>query len=285
MMLSSPTWIRLGEVRQFVDTEDAAVAARDQAVMDGQLVGQVAPLGDLDRVHLADQIGDRDVGGGQFLAVALLPPDPAEERAIALLGEHFLALAGDRRERVLRDLRGLQDRDLVVEQHQQRSNEPRLGLAALAQEDDVLPGPRGRFPARGRRCRRSPGCPETSVPCGAAWRSGSCASRRAPAARCSHSSAVRRPCVVCLPWPGIPPAPPAPRESSGVIRAVPRLRRARQHPRHLISCETRQGADLPPRIEYSGFPHSPQPADLAHPRRRLHGGGRRSRPRRRRHPP
>ncbi len=39
--------------------------------MDRLLVGQVAALGDLDRVDLADQIGHRDVGRGELLAVAL----------------------------------------------------------------------------------------------------------------------------------------------------------------------------------------------------------------------
>ena len=56
----------LGEVGQLVDGEDAAVRARDQAVVDGQLVGEVAALGDLDRVDLADQVGDGDVGVASF---------------------------------------------------------------------------------------------------------------------------------------------------------------------------------------------------------------------------
>ena len=51
----------LGEVGQLVDREDPAVRARDQAVVEGQLVAQVAALGDPDRVDLADQVGDRDV--------------------------------------------------------------------------------------------------------------------------------------------------------------------------------------------------------------------------------
>ena len=61
-----------GQVRQLVDREDAAVGARDQAVVDGQLVAEVAALGDLDRVHLADQVGDGDVWRGELLAVALV---------------------------------------------------------------------------------------------------------------------------------------------------------------------------------------------------------------------
>ena len=60
----------LGEVGQLVDRDDAAVGARDEPVVEGQLVGQVAALGDLDRVDLADEVGDRDVGRGELLGVA-----------------------------------------------------------------------------------------------------------------------------------------------------------------------------------------------------------------------
>ena len=56
--------------------EDAAIGARDEAVVDGRRVGQVAALGDLDRVDLADQVGDGDVGRGQLLGVAAVARQP-----------------------------------------------------------------------------------------------------------------------------------------------------------------------------------------------------------------
>ena len=59
----------LGEVGQLVDREDAAVAVRDQPVVERQLVGQVAALGHPDRIHLADQVGDRDVGRRELLSI------------------------------------------------------------------------------------------------------------------------------------------------------------------------------------------------------------------------
>jgi hypothetical protein len=68
----------LGEVGQLVDGEDAPVGAGHQAVVEGELVGQVAALGDLDGVDLADEIGDGGVGGGQLLAVALVAMDPVD---------------------------------------------------------------------------------------------------------------------------------------------------------------------------------------------------------------
>src|SRR5205823_4332349 len=48
-----------GEVGQLVDGEDAAVGARQEAVVDGQLVREeVAAAGGLDRVNVADDVGD-----------------------------------------------------------------------------------------------------------------------------------------------------------------------------------------------------------------------------------
>ena len=75
----------LGEVRQLVDREDAAVRARDQAVVERQLVAQVAALGDADRVDLADQVGDRDVGRRELLGVAPVARQPVDRRLVAVL--------------------------------------------------------------------------------------------------------------------------------------------------------------------------------------------------------
>ena len=66
----------LGKVGQLVDGEDAAVGARDQAVVNRQLVGEVAALGDPDRVDLADEVGDRDVRRRQLLAETAVAADP-----------------------------------------------------------------------------------------------------------------------------------------------------------------------------------------------------------------
>ncbi len=68
----------LGQVGQLVDAEDAAIGARHQAIGDGQLVGEIAALGHFDRVDLADQIGDGDVGRGQLLAVARVARQPGD---------------------------------------------------------------------------------------------------------------------------------------------------------------------------------------------------------------
>ena len=74
----------LGEVGQLVDRDDPAVGPRDEPVVEGQLVGQVAALGDLDRVDLADQVGDRDVGRRQLLGVAPVAGQPVDRGRVAV---------------------------------------------------------------------------------------------------------------------------------------------------------------------------------------------------------
>jgi len=81
----------LGQVGKLVDGEDAAVDPRDQAVVQGQLVGEIAPFGHLDRVDLADQIGDRGVGRGQLLAVALGAVEPLDGGLVTLVSDRSRA--------------------------------------------------------------------------------------------------------------------------------------------------------------------------------------------------
>ena len=55
-----------------------AVRARDEPVVEGQLVGQVAALGDLDRIDLADEVRDRDVRRRELLRVAPVARQPVD---------------------------------------------------------------------------------------------------------------------------------------------------------------------------------------------------------------
>ena len=130
----------LGEVRQLVDREDPAVGARDQAVVEGHLVAEVAALGDPDRVDLADQVGDRDVRRRQLLGVAALARQPVDRGRVAVLGDDREGARRDRSRRVVVQLAAADDRDRVVEQADQEAGESGLRLAALAEEDEVLAG-------------------------------------------------------------------------------------------------------------------------------------------------
>jgi hypothetical protein len=129
------------EVRQLVDREDAAVGARHDAEVDDLLVGVRAPLGrGLDRVDVADQVGDRDVRRRELLAVALLARDPGDRGRIALLGESAASVLRDRREGVLAELASRDRRDLRVEEGDEHAEQARLRLAAQPEEQQVVPG-------------------------------------------------------------------------------------------------------------------------------------------------
>ena len=89
----------LGEVRELVDGEDPPVRAGNEPVVDRELVGEVAALGHLDGVDLADQVGHRGVRRGQLLAVAFAPVHPGDRRVVAGLGDQ---VTGDARHRLVR---------------------------------------------------------------------------------------------------------------------------------------------------------------------------------------
>ena len=128
----------LGEVGQLVDREDAAVGARHEAVVKGEFVGQVATLGHLDRVDLADQVGDRRVGRGQLLAEPLAAMHPVDRRVVAEFLDQIASVFRNGVVRIVIDLATCDDRHPLVEQPGERTDHARLGLTALAEEDHVV---------------------------------------------------------------------------------------------------------------------------------------------------
>ena len=70
-----------GEVRQLVDGEDAAVGPRQQPVVHRQLAGELqARLRRLDRIDVADHVGDRDVWRRQLFHVPRVARQPGDRR-------------------------------------------------------------------------------------------------------------------------------------------------------------------------------------------------------------
>ena len=106
----------LGEVGQLVDREDAAVGARDEAVVHGLGVAERAALRHLDRVDVADEVADAGVRRRQLLAEALAAVLPVDRELVALLGQQGLAARADRGVRVIVDLAAGDDRRPLVEQ-------------------------------------------------------------------------------------------------------------------------------------------------------------------------
>ena len=128
-----------GEVGQLVDREDAAVRARQQPVVHRQLVGELqAGARGLDRIEVADEVGDRDVGRRQLLDVARVAVEPGDRQVVARLPDARAARRAERRQRVVMDLAARDDRDRLVEQTDERAQDAALRLAAQAEQDEVV---------------------------------------------------------------------------------------------------------------------------------------------------
>src|SRR6185437_10821312 len=138
----------LGQVGQLVQGKDATVGPGDQAEVNGLRVAQGASLGHLDRVDVADQVADAGVRGGELLAVPLVPVPPADGQFVTQLGGEAAAPRTGRLVRVVVDLAALDRGRPLVEQAAQGADQPGLTLAALAEQDDVVPGDQGALEVR-----------------------------------------------------------------------------------------------------------------------------------------
>jgi len=128
-----------GEIGQLVDREDPAVGPRQQPVVHRQFIGEVEPgLRRLDRIDVADHVGDRDVGGRELLDVALVATQPADRQRVAFLRDARAARPAQRRERVVVNFAAWHHRDRVVEQFGEAAQDAALGLAAQAEQDEVV---------------------------------------------------------------------------------------------------------------------------------------------------
>ena len=94
--VQEPDLDALGEVGQLVDREDPAVDPRHEAEGERPLVGEVAALGDLDRVDLTDQVRDRRVRRRELLAVAFAAVHPRDRRVVTELLDELDGMARDR---------------------------------------------------------------------------------------------------------------------------------------------------------------------------------------------
>ena len=144
------------EIGQLVDGEEPAVGARQQAEVHRQLAGQLQPaVRGLDRVDVADHVGDGDVRRCQLLDVARLARQPADAHRVAVGGHLLAAVRRQRRQRVVVDLAARDDGDHLVEQRGQRAQDAGLGLAAQPEQDEIVPRQDGVDDLRDDACRRS----------------------------------------------------------------------------------------------------------------------------------
>src|SRR5262249_51989563 len=93
-----------GKIRKLIDREDPAVRPGQQAIVDAQIAADgVAAFRRFDRIDVADNVGNRHVGGGQFFDVTLLTAPILDRRSVALFLDQIPAPAADRTERIVVD--------------------------------------------------------------------------------------------------------------------------------------------------------------------------------------
>src|ERR1039458_2022885 len=128
-----------GEIGKLVDGENAAVGPRQQAVVDGELVGDVlTAAGGLDGVDIADHVGDGDIRGGQLFHVAVVAVEPGDGRVAGLGGYQIAAAAANRGVRVVVNFAAGEVGRPFVEQGGELADETGLGLAAQSKEYEVV---------------------------------------------------------------------------------------------------------------------------------------------------
>ena len=87
-----------GEVGQFVDGEDAAVGTRQQAIVHGEFIREIrAGARGLDRIEIADEVGDRDIGRREFFDVTIVARHPRDGCGVAALGDEIARVFRDGR--------------------------------------------------------------------------------------------------------------------------------------------------------------------------------------------
>ena len=128
-----------GEVGQFVDAENAAIGARQQAVVNGQFVGKIAAAArGFDGVDVADHVRDGDVGRGQFFDVAMLAGEPGDGSGVAFGGDAVAAGAADGGVGIVVNFAALDDGDLRVHKSDQAAQDAGLRLPAQAEQNEMM---------------------------------------------------------------------------------------------------------------------------------------------------
>ena len=133
-----------GEIGEFVDGENGAIGAGQQAVVHGEFAGKfVASAGGFDGIDVSDEVGDGDVGRGQFFYVAVVGREPGNGRGVGLLGDEVAAAAADGDVRVVVDFASGDVRHLRIEQRGQGAQDAAFCLSAEPEQDEVVAGEDG----------------------------------------------------------------------------------------------------------------------------------------------
>ena len=128
-----------GEVGEFVDGKNTAIGARQQAVVNGQFIGEVASATrSPDRVNVANNVRDGNVGSGEFFHVALVSWKPGDGRVVAFSGQAFAASAADGPQRVVINLASGDHWNFRVQKLHQATQDATFGLPAQSKQDEIV---------------------------------------------------------------------------------------------------------------------------------------------------
>src|SRR6267378_4383800 len=97
----------------------------------------------LDGIDVADQVGDRDVGRGELLAIALVAVNPPDGNPVPLRRDAPLARGADRIQGIVVQLASLDRGGPLVQEANQLAQDPGLGLTPQPEEDEVVPAHQG----------------------------------------------------------------------------------------------------------------------------------------------
>ncbi len=128
------------KVRKFVDSEDSSIRAGNDPEVNRPLVRVVEPLRrGLNRVDVADEVGNRDVRGREFFPVSGIAVEPLDLDVVPVLLDEIHAALAHWLEGVVIDFASLDDGNELVEKIHETPNDSRLRLAAEAKENHVVP--------------------------------------------------------------------------------------------------------------------------------------------------
>src|SRR6266496_2749777 len=129
------------QIRQLVDGKEPPIGPRQEAVMNGQFIAeQVATFRGFDWIHVADDVGDRHVGGREFFYESRVALYPGDRCRVLMQLNRLPAVGADRMKRIVVDLRPGDDRYFRIEQVRQLPNDAAFGLTAQAKQNQVMPG-------------------------------------------------------------------------------------------------------------------------------------------------
>src|SRR6185369_1834890 len=117
------------------------VGARQQAVVHRVLASEfVATSGCLNRIDIADQVSNCDIGSRQLFDISLVGGDIFDRSCVAFAGNQFLAAPAKWIVGVVADLAACDIRRVFVEQSSQGAKNAALGLSAQAEKNEIMTG-------------------------------------------------------------------------------------------------------------------------------------------------